>query len=223
MKRITVLFLFVVWAFSSFGQNSFLQRPNQDNFVLKTNPFTVLVGPLFPFSSQYGLSAEFVHGVSQSSSLSAAYLGKWIFFDEVNQGAAVPVNIDNWIFRGFRFQLCHRFYLFRSVEKSKLAPSGPYIGPHLSFASMRITDPFLNQFQTYLTGVEFNTILQFGYQLDFFGLYLDANFGLGYKKNYWQETQGLQTRSIPLDDLGFGEFYQNNLKIHFGFETGFAF
>jgi hypothetical protein len=26
-----------------------------------------------------------------------------------------------------------------------------------------------------------------------------------------------------LDDLGFGEFYQNNLKIHFGFETGFAF
>lgn len=195
----------------------------QDNFVVKTNPFTILVGPLFPFSSQYGLTAEIVHGVNQSSLISAAYLGKGILVRAVQGAPGVPANFDQWIFRGYRFQLAHRFYLFRDVKENKLAPEGFYFGPHASLASMKISEPFLNQFQSYIRGTEFDANLLFGVQINFFGWYLDTNFGLGYKRNFWQETQGNQTSSIPLQDLGYGPFYRSNLKIHVGFETGFAF
>ncbi len=195
----------------------------QDNLLLKTNPFTVLVGPLFPFSSQYGLTAEIVHGVNQSSLISAAYLGKGLLVRAIQNSPGMPANFDQWIFRGYRFQLAHRFYLLRDVKENKLAPSGFYIGPHASLASMKISEPFLNQFQSYLRGTEFNANLLLGVQLNFFGLYLDTNFGLGYKRNFWQETQGNQTSNIPLQDLGYGPFYRSNLKIHVGFETGYAF
>lgn len=221
--RLVLIFAVVAINMNAFAQQNKDFRNSQDNFVLKTNPLTVLVGPLFPFSSQYGVSAEVVHGYNQSSQISAAYLGKGVLLNALTSGAGVPVNIDQWTFRGYRFQAAHRFYMFRSVKNSKLAPEGLYFGPHSSLASLRISDPFLNQFQTYIRGVEFNANLLLGVQVDFFGLYVDFNFGLGYKKNFWQETQGNQTRNMPLEDLGYGTFYRNNLKIHFGFETGFAF
>jgi len=222
MKKILVA-LFLLTQLPLFAQEAMQTNMTQDNFVLKTNPFVLIAGPLFPFSSQYGMTGEFVHGVNQSSQISAAYLGKGILLDALLSAPGVAINIDEWVFQGYRVQISHRFYLFRDVGKGKLAPNGLYVGPHTSLASMKISDPFFNQFQTYIRGTEFNANLLIGLQFNLYGWYFDANIGLGYKNNFWQETQGSQTVSIPLSDLGYGNYYRSNFKVHVGFETGFSF
>jgi len=224
--RTFYLFLLLSWVLSPriLAQADFTPPEKvQDQFILKTNPFNLIAGPIFPFVSEARITGEVVHGLKQSSQLSASYLFKGVLLSMVDNSTPGGLGIDELIFEGFRIQAAHRIFLMSSTKSKMKAPVGLYIGPHASYSSLKIADRYFNQFQSYFRATYFNVNLLVGYQLNLGRAYFDFNFGLGYKNNYWIEQLATQRRVVPPDELGYGPYFSSPLKVQCGFELGYAF
>lgn len=216
--------LFTTKAFSQQKTANYdLSGQVQDQLILKTNPFGLLSGPIFPFCSEARGTIEVVHGIKQSSQLSASYLFKPLLIGLFEDPNGVTGTIDDLIFEGYRIQGSHRWFLFSSQESLIRAPSGFYVGPHVSYSSLKIADKYYNQFQSYFRATYFNVNFLFGYQMNIGDVYFDLNLGFGYKNNFWIEQLATLKRVVPPDELGFGDYFRSPMRIHFGFETGWAF
>ncbi len=225
VTRIVSLFIlscFVSMSETSAQEDFVATEKMQDQFILKTNPFTLVAGPIFPFCSEARITGEVVHALKQSSQLSASYLFKGVLLSLVTNSVPGGLGIDQLIFEGYRIQAAHRIFLLSSISSRLKAPVGLYVGPHLSYSSLKIADRYFNQFQSYFRGTYFNANLLLGYQINLGRTYFDFNFGLGYKNNYWIEQLATQRRVVPPDELGFGPYFSSPIKVQFGFVLGYA-
>ncbi len=201
-----------------------VEFPQEFSMVLKTNPLTILQGPII-LTNEYRLASEIVVGPSQSSEIAISILGKSPFygaFDTVSS-AGTPKIIIN----GFRFQISHRFYINNAlrllhIDAPEFAPEGFYLGPLFSYSTARISDRFNNRFDRYFRITHTNINLIFGHQwITSSNITFDVFTGFGYKENIWIEHSPRSITNISLDD--FSPYYRSNLKLILGWNVGYAF
>jgi hypothetical protein len=199
-------------------------NPQKYYSVVKTNPAVILWGPIF-FTSEFRLLNEFSVAPQQGTQIGISYLGKsplWNFF---NQLGNQPSN-NNFIVRGFRFQVTHRFYLNKimydhGLSPKRYAPEGFYVGPLFSYSTAKFTTKYLNQIGVYQRGIQMNLNMVAGFQTIVYNrLTFDMFAGLGYKENSWYITNRTSTTPIRMDING---AYYSNLKLILGTNIGFAF
>lgn len=202
--------------------------PQKITTVLKSNPFSILWGPI-PFTAEYKLGYEITTSSKQSSQLSFSYLGKSPLFSVVESSFSAQQGQDiNFVFRGFRFQGSQRFWAHGFAENFGLggydfAPEGLYFAPHISYSTVTISNQFLNVYDVYLRGSHFNINLHMGYQLSLGDhLMVEAFAGLGYKRNWWVERlPAAGVRGVDTEE--FGALYNSPMRFSVGYTIGWGF
>ncbi|MBI2966577.1 MAG: hypothetical protein HYY40_02025 [Bacteroidetes bacterium] len=197
--------------------------------VLKINPLPIVWGSV-PFTSEYRVVLEYVTGSQQSSQVSIAYLAKnWMFKLDTSVAA------EGLIIRGFRFQGTFKFYMNNSmpvlanlINDNPYAPLGPYLAPHVSFATAKITYDYWNSRYYYIRGNQFNVALLAGYQFTILNVIaVDLFTGLGYKNNEWITREANKITKIDLrKELGDGWLIRNYvgpIKTYLGFNIGVVY
>lgn len=191
--------------------------------VYKTNPFSVLWGPI-PFTAEYKIIRETAIAPHSSFLVGISFLGKSLLLSQAEKSSAGS-SLNNsqgqqkLKIRGWRFQLAYRYYLGK-----RNAPRGFYCGPQVSYSSATIADKSQSPYNTYLSVTHFNVNALVGYQViirdkvafDFF-------FGLGYKKNTWIEHYSASRSYIIHDFDDITPLYKLPVKITFGINFGLAF
>lgn len=190
--------------------------PLKYSSVTKSNPFTLLWGPI-PLTSELRVIEEVITSGKQSLQIGVSYLNKslllWTFEDSIYQKGQPHLK-----FSGYRLQVSYKLYL----SKRKPAPKGLYISPHISFSSVKISYKHGNILTNYIQGDHFNTNLLFGYQLIARnGITFDFFSGPGYKKNTWEEHK--TNTNISTINIFNNSLYNSHLKFTLGFNAGMAF
>ena len=217
--KTSIIIICVISVISGYGQDEEIgplgdrqpYNPQTVNTIIKTNPFSVLWGPI-PFTAEYRAIMELTSSKNQSDQFGISYLGKSpvikLFEDSID-------DLKLLIIRGLRFQASHKFYIM------DYAPHGFYLSPHLSYSSAKFSTKFANSRDIYIRATHFNVNLLAGYQFlpDFWAL--DIFAGLGYKKNTWIEHD--QQNTINIDTGDFGELYNSSVKLTLGFNVGIVF
>ena len=205
-----------------------MDSPQRINTVLKSNPFSIMWGPI-PFTAEYKLGYEVTTSARQSSQLTVSYLGKSPLFSLIESDFSNQQNNDiRFVVRGFRFQASQRFFIPGiadgfGLKISDYAPEGLYIAPHISYSTATISNRYLNQYDVYLRASHFNMNLHLGYQFSLGDrLMVEAFAGLGYKRNWWLERlPNANVQGIDTEELG--PLYNGPLRISFGYTFGWAF
>lgn len=192
--------------------------------VYKTNPFSILWGPI-PLTAEYKVIAEMAVDPHSSFLAGISYLGKSPFLamaeyanrNSNNNGNTVtPVQLLK--ISGWRFQAAYRFYPGKAF-----APRGFYLGPQVSYSYAKFSDKSQNSNYYYLSITHFNINLLTGYQLIISDrLAFDFFFGLGYKNNVWTEHNASSGSQVISFDNSFPP-YSAPLKVTLGTSFGVAF
>lgn len=220
INKIILLVFIICFTSSVFAQfypdSTYAKRLEAKRNILKTNPFTIVQGPI-PFASEYRLAYEHVTSERGAIQISGSYLAKG--FMEVLAEASVspPVNLK---IRGYRFQAEYKYYLIKRKDGLN-APRGIYIAPVFSYAHVKITDKSNVLQDEYYAITYTNYCLKFGIQIIKKNLAFDPFIGLGYRNNIWQEHFNNTTSLMKKDDIPFYSDYP--VKILLGFNAGWAF
>jgi len=192
----------------------FVKYENNRN-ILKTNPFTMLIGSI-PFSSEFRLVYETVVSRRNSIQFGGSLLGKGMLLTLIESAANPPVTFKA---KGFRFQIELKHYLLQKdvIEK---APKGLYLSIAYSFSRLKITDKKSTLQDDYLSMTNTNYCLKTGYQIIKKNLAFDAFIGIGYKDNYWFENNKNIITKIKSKEY---ELIKEPFKILLGFNAGWAF
>jgi hypothetical protein len=183
-------------------------------FIIKTNPLSALGGPLWvlyivPLTAEYKVMFEAKTTSRQSIQVGLGYLGTSPFLKSVgNIGQDTSI-----VSLGFHGQLWYKFFL-----TSDKAPGGFYIGPHVSYATAKMTvKPATTG---YFKASKINVDVVLGYQvITKGGFALDIFTGLGMKSKKY-ETGNLQTNQT-FTDLKLNN--KSTINVPFGFSFGYAF
>lgn len=196
------------------------------SLYLKTNPLTLLQGPIPFFSGEARLGLEMVGSEKVTYQASASYLFKSPLFALLTNGAPGLSGAD-FQFKGYRFQGQVRYYYIKFYNKQQLSkvllPSGLYISLHGSYSSGTLSARNIPVERIEFTHLNTSVIggMQAMYK-DAFGV--DFFLGLGYKHNVitYFKPNGTKEFLDPVNDLGFTELYAFPLKLTAGFNLTFG-
>jgi hypothetical protein len=218
MKKLTFLLLTGLVILVS-GNNASAQDAGEKDFrfTVKTNPLSVLGGPLYamwivPLTNEYKVYFEAQTMQKQSIQLGLGYLGS----SPLIQTAINMSDADNdttVTSGGFHGQIWYKFFLTGDD-----APAGFYLGPHFSYAWAKMKNNYDDS--QYLTASKMNIHCVFGYQIITKGGFaLDIYTGLGVKSKAY-ETPGGEMEEW-LDDLNLTNKF--TVSVPLGFTFGYAF
>jgi hypothetical protein len=213
MKKVTYLLLIGLVLLLS-GGRTYAQDSSSGKdfrFTIKTNPLTVLGGPLYalwiiPLTNEYKVNFEAQTTAKQSIQLGLGYLGTSPLIKTFQnmRDVASDTTISSG---GFHGQLWYKFFLTGDD-----APSGFYVGPHISYAWAKMKSNV--NASDYITASKLNIHVAMGYQLITKGGFaLDIFTGLGVKsKNFdspgtelddWADELNLTNKFTVSVPLGF--------------------
>ena len=186
-------------------------------FTIKTNPLSVLGGPLYalwvvPLTNEYKLSFEAQTFGKQSVQLGLGYLGTSPLVKAVMdmQEAANDTTLKSG---GFRGQLWYKFFLTADD-----APSGFYVGPHVSYAWAKMKNS--KDETEYITASKLNVHVALGYQvITKGGFALDIFTGIGIKNKTF-DSSSTETNDL-FDDLKLNNKF--TVSVPLGLTFGYAF
>jgi hypothetical protein len=204
MKPLLTFFALVL--FSSFSYCQDLVEPRlPPRRLLKTNPFAILSGPI-PLTAEYRLGVEQVMGSHRSVLISCSYLNQspidWF----------TKIRSPQTVLSGFRAQTMCRWYL----TKKSYAPDGFYLGPHVSYAYLDVSEKLANTPQRrleFLNYMSANALV--GYQVVFghaISLELFSGLGINRRISYFRN---FSTANIDVDRYGFQFTFGSNLGVVF--------
>jgi len=186
-------------------------------FTIKTSPLSVLGGPIYalwvvPLTNEYKLSFEAQTFGKQSVQIGLGYLGTSPLISALMDMREAD-NDTTLKSGGFHGQLWYKFFL-----TSDDAPSGFYIGPHISYAWAKMKN---SEVETeYITAGKLNAHIALGYQvITKGGFALDIFTGIGIKNKTFDSS------SSENDDL-FDVLNLNNkftVSVPLGLTFGYAF
>ena len=226
MKHIIFFIWFSLASLFIFSQrNSTLLREFNDIYdntttkILKTNPGTILIGPII-FTSEYRIVFEMPVYLNYGIQIGVSYLGENIFLKILDSDTTtiygLPAKPNDMIVNGFRIQLSYKRYIFQKYFG--YSPFGIYIGIHYSFSKAYITLKSLNLFKKHIYAVHENYNLITGYQLDINKFVFDSYLGIGYKNNFWAYRENYN--SIQKID---GLYFNLPIKLLLGINIGYSF
>jgi hypothetical protein len=199
---------------------NYIIPPSQPSIILKTNPGTILIGPII-FTSEYRLAAEFPVKLHNGVQVAVSYLGENIFLKLLNKDTTlygIKTKGVPYVVSGFRIQFSYKRYIFERFFGN--APYGVYVGLHYSFSRAKLTLEYLNLYNEYLFAVYENYDIIGGYQFHFLNKLAVYVFGgLGYKKNFYGVYDKGKVQNLNAE----GFFIDMPLKIVLGFNAGFEF
>jgi hypothetical protein len=219
MKKVTYLLLIgLVILFS--GNRAQAQDSSSDKdfrFTVKTNPLTILGGPLYalwiiPLTNEYKVVFEAQTTSKQSVQIGLGYLGTSPLIQTFQNMRDVS-NDTTVNSSGFHGQLWYKFFLTGDD-----APSGFYLGPHVSYAWAKMKNTA--DHSQYVTASKLNIHLAMGYQvITKGGFALDIFTGLGVKNKTFDSPGG------DLEDWTDALSLTNKftVSVPFGFTFGYAF
>lgn len=201
------------------GSRTFAQEASSGKdfrFTIKTNPLTVLGGPLYamwiiPLTNEYKVNFEAQTMSKQSIQIGLGYLGTSPLIQTFQD---MKVDNDTTVKSGgFHGQLWYKFFITGDD-----APSGFYIGPHFSYAWAKMKSSADDS--QYITASKLNIHCAFGYQvITKGGFALDIYTGLGVKNKTF-ESPGTELDDWA-DQLNLTNKF--NVSVPFGFTFGYAF
>lgn len=219
MKKLTCLLVLVLVIIMS-GNRTFAQGSESDKdfrFTVKTNPLSVLGGPLYalwiiPLTNEYKVSFEAQTMSKQSIQIGLGYLGTSPLirtFQDMAESASDTTVTSG----GFHGQLWYKFFLTGDD-----APAGFYVGPHFSYAWAKMKNSHDNS--QYVTASKMNIHLALGYQvISKGGFALDIYTGFGVKNKTYETPDG--EMEGWLDDLNLINKFA--VSVPLGFTFGYAF
>lgn len=196
-----------------------IESPQRIRHVIKTNPFPIIWSSI-PLTSEFRYVQEVPVARFQSTQIGFSYLGKspvLSIIESTNRQLSGNQSEPRLKVSGFRMQFCHKFFLMRD----EYAPLGPYIAPHISYATAKFSTDYARMFDYYVQATHFNVNVLLGYQVEGMDWYVvDIFTGLGYKKNTWEQHN--PSKSVPFDVTDF-KYYNSPVKLTLGFNIGIAF
>jgi len=219
MKKLTFLLVIGLVIMVS-GNRTFAQDLSLDKdyrFTVKTNPLSVMGGPLYalwviPLTNEYKVSFEAQTMSKQSVQIGLGYLGTSPLIKTI-QNMAETDNDTTVTSGGFHGQLWYKFFLTGDD-----APAGFYIGPHFSYAWAKMTSSADDS--QYGTASKMNINVLLGYQvITKGGFALDIYTGFGVKNKAY-DTPGGEMETW-LDDLNLTNKF--TVGIPLGLTFGYAF
>jgi hypothetical protein len=216
MKK--VKYLLIVGLVSIFTGSPVLAQESASakdiRFTIKTNPLSAMGGPLFvawvvPLTAEYKVYFEAQTLAKQSVQIGLGYLGSSPLVATIGdlQGDTSIVS------SGFRGQLWYKFFLTDDD-----APSGFYVGPHVSYASAKLKNS--EKPDEYFKATKLNIDVILGYQvISKGGFALDIYTGLGLK------NKTFNTSAFNMNET-FEDWKLNNktsIGVPIGFSFGYAF
>lgn len=218
LRLIVILIFIFLKNFSVFCQNdrksliNDYSTENQAGIILKTNPFTIITGPIV-YTSEYRLTIEAVTFKKQSFQAGLSYLGKGPLLRALEKDTSIQQEKLN--VNGFRFQFSYKFYF------SKKTLLGFYLSPTVSYSTVKFKSAQQPQAGTFYHVIYENFGLLAGYQfLINKKLAFDFFFGYGNKYNYWYEVRDFKYTD---SDETNRYFIREPIKIYLGFNMGLAF
>ncbi len=204
--------------------NTIANLPKQPSIILKTNPLTPLIGPIF-YTSEYRLTAEIPVRINEGMQLSLSYLGKNLLIRLLEQDTTmygVKIKKGHFIISGVRFQFTYKRYILQKLFGKD--PYGMYVAIHYSYSWAKFTIPYYNIYRQYIFAAYENYDIIGGYQFTMFNIPLavDLFAGFGYKNNSYSvyyNNQGQQL-NIPKE---LTPYLNIPIKIVIGFNIGYAF
>ena len=219
-KLFTLLVFLISISYSSFSQfyqdSIYSNRLEAKRNILKTNPFTIVQGPI-PYASEFRLAYEHVTSERTSIQIAGSYLSKGFLMIMSEAATNPPINLK---IRGYRFQAEFRYYLIKRKDGT-IAPRGIYIAPLFSYSNAKISNKKNVLKDEYYNITYTNYCLKFGVQIIKKNLAFDPFIGFGYRDNIWQEHFNNATTVMNKKDIPF--YSDNQLKVLFGFNAGWAF
>ncbi|MBU0487445.1 MAG: DUF3575 domain-containing protein [Bacteroidetes bacterium] len=191
---------------------------SQPNILLKTNPLSILSGPL-PLTSEYRIMVETTLSMKESIQLSVSYLGKNIILAMIEDSLyaqGTPV----FRIQGYRFQFQYKYYFEQYLD----APEGFYVSPHFSYSSAKIgfrnsiTDPEYIRMEN----LNINLLMGRQWNIDDWAFF-DAFIGFGYKSNTWHEFDGTKLTKVKLTANDISPYFVSPFKFNLGFNFGIGF
>ncbi len=190
----------------------------QPSIILKTNPGTILIGPI-AYTSEYRITFEMPTYLYYGIQIGVSYLGENIFLELTEHDTTtvygLPARPYDLVVRGFRLQFTYKRYIFQKTFG--YAPYGAYIALHYSFSKAYITFRQLNLYKEYIFAVHENYDLIAGYQFRILHFTFDMFSGAGYKNNFWGVKSGGQIQEIE------GLYLRIPVKFVIGFNVGYEF
>ena len=219
MKKVTYL-LVIGFVILISGTNAYAQETSSVKdyrFTVKTNPLSVIGGPLYalwivPLTNEYKVYFEAQTMSKQSIQVGLGYLGTSpLITNLMNMRDAVTDTTVNS--GGFHGQLWYKFFLTGDD-----APAGFYMGPHFSYAWAKMKNNIVTS--QYVTASKLNINLVMGYQvITKGGFALDIYTGLGVKNKTFESPNN--EMGNWLDDLNLTNKF--TVSVPFGFTFGYAF
>ncbi len=190
----------------------------QPSIILKTNPGTMLIGPI-AYTSEYRIAFEIPTYLYYGIQIGVSYLGENLFLGLMEKDTTtvygLPAKPYDLVVRGFRLQFTYKRYVFQKTFG--YAPYGIYIALHYSFSKAYITFRPLNMYKEYIFAVHENYDLIAGYQFKISRFVFDLFSGVGYKNNFWGVKSGGQVQEIE------GLYLKIPVKLVLGFNLGYEF
>lgn len=196
------------------------------SLYFKTNPLTLLQGPIPFFSGEARFGLEMVGSEKLTYQASVSYLFKSPLFSLLTNGAPGLSGVD-FQFQGYRFQGQVRYYYLKFYSKKQLSkvflPSGLYVSIHGSYSSGTLSARNIPVERIEFTHL--NTSVIGGMQAMYRdALGIDFFLGLGYKNNVitYFKPNGTKEFLDPVNDLGFTPLYTFPVKLTAGFNLTFG-
>lgn len=219
MKKLSFLLVIGLIILLS-GSKTYAQDTAGDKdfrFTVKTNPMSVMGGPLYamwiiPLTNEYKVYFEAQTMKKQSVQLGLGYLGTSpLIQTAINMSDVDP---DSTVKSGgIHGQIWYKFFLTGDD-----APAGFYIGPHFSYAWAKMK--YKADESQYVAASKMNIHAVFGYQvITKGGFALDIYTGVGVKNRAY-ETAGGDMENW-LDDLNLTNKF--TISVPLGFTFGYAF
>lgn len=220
-KYLLILFIFI------YNVNFLIAQENRDkiyneyykenlaNTIIKTNPFTILNGPII-YTSEYRLAVEKVTFKKQSFQFDVSILGKGPVLRSLERtDTNFTQNHTKLNVFGYRLQFSYKIYFSKKTFK------GFYVAPHYSYSSVKFRDSNQPQKDTFIQAIYINYAIKGGYQFIINRtIALDLFFGYGYKENSWYEVRNNNYKN---SDETNAYIFPEPIKIYLGLNIGIAF
>lgn len=191
-------------------------KENPAKLIIKTNPFTILTGPIL-YTSEYRLAFEGVTFKKQSIQIGVSYLGKGPMLRTLEKtDTTFTQNHLKLKVNGYRLQFSYKIYFSKNTLK------GFYVAPHFSYSSVKFKNSSQpNNNSSFIHAIYVNFAIKGGYQfLINRKLALDLFLGYGYKENTWYEVRNLNYKN---SDETNSYIIPEPIKIYLGLNIGLAF